>query len=199
MYKNPIIIACVLALLGAGIAIFSTHKGSFQNMDFLNPYFVATSTEHGQSATSTKSDLVLGERVAPEGMHEYQSAAYHFSLFYPKELTVNEHSEGGGAATITFQNVETAQGFQIFIVPYSESQVSEQRFKQDEPSGVRNNLTNITVDGATAAAFYSTNIALGATREVWVVHDGFLYELTTLKSLDAWLGEIIQTWRFLNT
>lgn len=136
-------------------------------------------------------------RTPPVGAKEYRSAAYRFSLFYPQELTVNERPEGGGAATITFQNIEKAEGFQIFIVPYSEPQVSAERFKRDVPSGVRNNLTNITVDGATGAAFYSTNTALGDTREVWVVHGGFLYEVTTLKPLDTWLGAIIQTWKFI--
>ena len=110
---------------------------------------------------------------------------------------MEERQEGGGATTITFQNVEKAEGFQLFIVPYAEAQVSAERFKRDVPSGVRNNLTNITVDGATAAAFYSTNTELGATREVWVVRGGFLYEVTTLKPLDTWLGEIIQTWKFI--
>ena len=130
-------------------------------------------------------------------MREYRSAAYHFSLFYPQELKVEERSEGGGASTITFQNVEKGEGFQIFIVPYSEPQVSEQRFKQDVPSGVRKSLTNITVDGATAAAFYSADAALGETREVWFVRGGFLYEVTTLKPLDAWLDGIMRTWKFL--
>ena len=139
----------------------------------------------------------LPPRTPPVGTKEYRSARYHFSLFYPQELTVEEHSEGGGAATITFQNIEKAEGFQLFIVPYSEPQVSAERFKRDIPSGVRNNLTNITVDGATGAAFYSTNTELGDTREVWFVHGGFLYEVTTLKPLDAWLGAIIQTWKFV--
>lgn len=136
-------------------------------------------------------------RVVPEGMREYRNAAYHFSLLYPEELSVAEHQEGGGAITITFQNVERAEGFQTFIVPYGEPQVSEGRFRQDAPSGVRKNLTNIIVDGATGAAFYSTNLALGDTREVWFVHGGFLYEVTTLKSLDIWLDGIIQTWKFI--
>lgn len=130
-------------------------------------------------------------------MREYRSEAYHFSLLYPQELAASEHPEGGNAITITFQNVEKAEGFQIFIVPYGEPQVSEERFRQDEPSGVRTSLTTITVDGATGAAFYSANPALGDTREVWFVRGGFLYELTTLKPLDNWLGGIIQTWEFL--
>ncbi|MDP1721587.1 MAG: hypothetical protein Q8L37_00090 [Candidatus Gottesmanbacteria bacterium] len=165
------------------VAFLFLYKG---NRVAVSPPREATTTGQSQS-----------RRVVPEGMREYQSATYHFSLFYPQELTVEERSEGGGASTITFQNVEKGEGFQIFIVPYSEAQVSEQRFKQDVPSGVRESLSNLSVDGATAAAFYSTNAALGATREVWFVRGGFLYEVTTLKPLDTWLGTIIQTWKFI--
>jgi hypothetical protein len=82
-------------------------------------------------------------------------------------------------------------------VPYAEPQVSEERFKQDEPSGARTNLNSITVDGATGAAFYSTDVALGETREIWFVHGGYLYEVTTLKPLDTWLARIMQTWKFI--
>lgn len=128
---------------------------------------------------------------------KYKNARYGFSLLYPSSLAVAEHSEGGGASTITFQNPEKAEGFQLFIVPHSDSQVSEQRFKQDVPSGVRESLANIAVDGATGAEFYSTHTALGDTHEVWVTHGNFLYELTTLKSLDTQLDEIIQTWKFV--
>lgn len=45
--------------------------------------------------------------------------------------------------------------------------------------------------------FFSKNIALGDTREVWFIKNGYLYEVTTLKSLDAWLTQILQTWKFL--
>ena len=135
--------------------------------------------------------------VLPVGTKEYRNTRYGFSLQHPSELSVSTVDEGSGASTITFQNVEKGEGFQIFIVPYQAPQVSEERFKQDVPSGVRESLSDITVDGETAAAFYSTNVALGATREVWITHNGFLYEVTTLKSLDKWLGGIIQTWKFL--
>lgn len=159
----------------------------------------------GNSATSSlqgstllgSSHIVAPARQAPAGYKTYTSSLYRFSLFYPQELSLKGYDEGGGAQTIIFQNIKTAHGFQIFITPYSEPQVSTKRFKQDEPSGVRNNLTNITLDGATGAAFYSTNNLLGDTREVWVIHGGYLYEITTLKSLDMWLDTILQTWQFL--
>lgn len=175
--RTPLIIAIgAIAVLGSGVVLLSS-KPSPQASD--NTQTVATS--------STSS------------MREYQSTAYHFSLLYPEELIVNERSEGGGATTITFQNIEKSEGFQIFIVPYSEPQVSEQRFRQDEPSGVRESLKSIVVGGATGGAFYSKDATLGDTREIWIVHGGFLYEVTTHKTLDTWLAGIIQTWKFISS
>lgn len=136
-------------------------------------------------------------RTPPIGTKEYTNTDYGFSFLLPRDLTVSTFDEGGGAATITFQNSEKAEGFQLFITPYGESQVSEKRFTLDVPSGIRESVTPVVIDGATGAAFYSSNSALGATREVWVVHGGFLYEATAPKPLDAWLDTIIQTWRFI--
>lgn len=157
---------------------------------------------HNQSAAAESSspatDVVLGwSRTPPDGSTTYRSERYHFELFHPKALSVQEFDEGGGAQTITFQDLAGGQGFQIFIVPYGESQVSQDRFKRDIPSGIRTDMTNITIDGATGAAFYSKDALLGDTREVWFIHDGHLFEVTAPKSLDHWLGEIMLTWRFV--
>ena len=135
--------------------------------------------------------------VPLSGTKEYQNSRYGFSLLHPADLTVSTVDEGSGASTITFQNVEKGEGFQIFVVPHEGTQTDEQRFKQDVPSGVRESLTNTTVDGATAAAFYSADAALGETREVWFAHKGHFFEVTTVKPLDRWLGAIIQTWKFV--
>ena len=184
MKKDSILQAFVLILLLAVAAFFFLYKGSS-----------SPQTSDTQSVQHSVLDTLVAASSST-GMREYKSTAYHFSLLYPNYLKVSTFDEGGGATTITFQNIEKAEGFQLFIVPYSEPQVSEQRFRQDEPSGVRESLTNITVDGVVGEAFYSTNARLGDTREVWIVHGGFLYEVTTHKSLDTWLGAIIQTWKF---
>ena len=62
---------------------------------------------------------------------------------------------------------------------------------------MRNNPTFGLIDGASAASFYSTDVRLGDTYEVWFIHGGYLYEVTTLKPLDAWLQNIMQTWVFI--
>ena len=119
---------------------------------------------------------------------KYHNTRYGFSLLYPSDLAARIFDEGDGATTITFQNIEKAEGFQIFIEPH---------VKQDVPSGVRESMTQVVVGGARGDAFYSTDPELGATREVRVTHGGFLYEITTLASLDTHLDAVIQTWKFV--
>lgn len=137
------------------------------------------------------------ERKLSSDQSEYRSTKYKFSLFYPKNLSVQEFDEGRGASTIVFQNPEAGLGFQIFITPFSGKQITEEKFRQDVPSGVRNELRNISVDGANGASFYSTNTFLGETAEVWFIKNGFLYEITAPKSLVSWLSTIIETWLFI--
>ena len=112
-------------------------------------------------------------------------------------MSVNEFDDGGGARTITFEDAEDGLGFQVFVVPYAEAQVSEERFLKDTPSGERVELEEIMVDGATGAAFYSRHLLLGETREMWFIHNGFLFEVTAPRLLDMWLANIVQTWEFL--
>jgi hypothetical protein len=128
---------------------------------------------------------------------EYHTDRYHVLVYYPSDLTTKSYDEGGAATTIVFQNEQLVQGFQIFIVPYSEAQVTERRFLKDEPSGVRTNVQNVVVDGATGAAFYGKNATLGDTYEVWFIHGGFLYEVTTLRADQDKLNELLATWRFV--
>jgi hypothetical protein len=54
----------------------------------------------------------------------------------------------------------------------------------------------VTIDGVPATMFYGSNSVMGDTREIWFIHDGFLYEVTTYKQLDSWLAPIMQTWHF---
>ena len=64
----------------------------------------------------------------------------------------------------------------------------------DEPSGVRNDQTETSVDGALALGFHGFD---GQTYEVWFIKCDFLYEVSTYKELEPGLNEIMSTWRFI--
>ncbi len=138
-------------------------------------------------------------REPPAGWREYRNKQYGFLFFHPEGIAAREIDEGSGAATVVFQNTEEARGFQIFIVPYAEETISEERFRRDVSSGIRKNVEETYVGklGVRAVTFHSHNSFLGETREVWFIHNGYLFEVTTFKDMGDWFAPIMQTWEFL--
>ena len=49
------------------------------------------------------------------------------------------------------------------------TKITEERFMMDEPSGVRNDQTETSVDGAQALAFHGFDAVMGQTYEVWFI------------------------------
>ena len=182
-YKITIASVAVFVLIVGGYFYFS---GNDSSQDSPQPMLGLTNF----------NVLETNERKMPLGQREYKSSQFGFSLFYPDGMAVKEFGEGGGAGTITFEDAVNARGFQIFVVPHNGTQVSEERFLKDTPSGVRKESTDIFIDGATASAFYSTHAFLGETREVWFIHGGYLFEVTTPRSGEFLLTEILPTWQF---
>lgn len=144
--------------------------------------------------TAESSDASESSR-GPMNIH-YTNKRYRFSLEYPADLAVTEYDEAGSAQSIVFENSDDSRGFQIYITPYAAGEITRERFLLDAPSGVMREPIDVIVDGSRATIFFGENPIMGETREVWFIYDGFLYEVVTFKKLDAWLADIIATWRF---
>jgi hypothetical protein len=137
-------------------------------------------------------------RTPPQGWKEYDNTTYNFSLFYPDDLSLADHVQPDGEHTAVFDDPAGNKGFQVFIVPYTETQITQSRFLLDDPSGVMQEPVDVTVDGVRGTIFFSTNPIMGDTRERWFIRGDYLYEVTTYKPLDTWLADIMKTWQFLN-
>ena len=190
-FQNNLIIGIAIIILLGILAFF-----------LYNPDSIGSLSQNTASTTVLDKIAVADIgipplRAPPAGFKEYRHLTYHFSLFYPDDLSLKEYKENGMAFTVTFQDETGEKGFQVFVVPYGESQVTDGRFKTDVPSGVRQEAIDIMIDGTRGTMFWSENKAMGETREVWFIHGGFLYEVTTYKNLDEWLSQIMQTWKFL--
>jgi|GEM_PF-1655513 len=149
------------------------------------------------SGKSVNAD-VISTTAEPPATHTetYRNERYGFEYRHTPQARVTEYDEGQGAMTIVHENVEKVRGMQIFILPYAEATISEERFRADVPSGVRENVENTTLDGIPAVTFNSFDLSIGETREIWVIHNGFLYEITTMRGVGQWFSPIIQSWRF---
>jgi hypothetical protein len=152
---------------------------------------------HAPSGARTNADVISqSSEPPPTNSVEYHNEKYGFSYWHTPQATITEYDEGGGAMTVVHENFEKVRGMQIFIVPYTESLITEERFKADVPSGVRSNVEDTTLDGVRAVTFNSIDEDLGETREIWIIHNGFLFEITTMKGVGNWFAPIIQSWRF---
>ncbi len=125
------------------------------------------------------------------------TSKFGFSFEYPSELgQVSDRDEGGGAHTVVFESASGEKGFQIYVQPYQGTTISQSKFREDNPSGVMNEPLEVLIGGVRATIFYGNVEGFGETREVWFIHNGYLYEIVTYKELDTWLAEILKTWKF---
>jgi hypothetical protein len=141
--------------------------------------------------------ITMPSRTAPEGLSKYRNEDLRFSLFYRSDFQVNELSEAGGAKTIVFQNPDTFEGFQIFVVPYTTSGIVPRRIAKDVPSGNAIGQATTSVDGICARAFTTRSPIMPPTSEVWVARRGNLFEITVYEEYQAILDQVINSWRFL--
>lgn len=157
-------------------------------------YFTRDSLTPEKGGEVTKKEE---PRIPPAGWKEFKNEHYSFSIFYPEEMKVKEKDEGGESRTFSFENTESAVGFQIFVVPYGQTEITQERFLRDVPSGVRENTVDFEIDGVRAVAFNSKNNIFGDTSEVWVIHNHHLFEFTTLRPLSSLLEEVVKSLDFI--
>lgn len=173
-------------LVGAGALVFTR--------------FSTLASPAVSDTAASPNRVVITEPLPPlvsADSREYRNLLFRFSLVYPQELTVREYDDGTSASTITFEDAAGKKGFQIFIVPYAEKQITKAQLKKDIPSGIIEQPTDIIVDGTPATMFWSKDRVLGETREVWFIKDGFLFEITAKRELDAWLSSVMSRFSFL--
>jgi len=202
-YRYYLILALVLIAL-TGLHAYE-RRGDHEAVKSQGPLTVIQETDTALGFPSaldqTANDTTLtgpfpATRNAPKGSKTYRNTDYRFELFYPDDLTVKERDEGNNATTVTFEK-ESGEGFQIFIVPYGQRQVSRDRFAMDEPSGIIEKPIDVIINGVRGTMFFGKNGIMGDTREVWFIRGGYLFEVTTYKELDAWLSQIMATWKFI--
>jgi hypothetical protein len=205
---HTVIRGTVAAIALAAIAVASwflfsknqTHSSIDQGTLF---GVIATSSVSSNGTSTAATDEAPLSTTIPQTVavsdhtKRYENRAFHFSLIYPNNLVAQESAERGNAITVTFQDPQTGEGFDIFVTPYSGTTITKQRFSSDEPSGVFQEPQDIIIGGTRATMFFGSNPIMGDTREVWFIHGGYLYEVATYKELDSWLGSIMQTWKFL--
>ena len=193
MRKNAtrwIVLASLIGVVLIGLGFFNV-RGSREGGGIVAEN--ASSTLGAEVAVST-----LQTRVGPAGQKEYANTTNGFSFFYPEELSVREYSEAGNSHSISFENDDGSKAFQMYITPYTDSQITLARMQADTRNTASGDPQEIVLQNGThALTFWSDGGPLGKMREVWFIHKGKLYEVSTYADLDAWLSEIMSTWMIL--
>jgi hypothetical protein len=150
----------------------------------------------GQSANKLRSGRA--EPSDTDGQAIYTNTHYGFSIKYPLDFVETEYPEGADALTIVFQKTgEESKGFQIFVIPYPETQISQERIKTDLKGAPMKNVTEVILPGNIRAVhFNSVAPIIGDSSEVWFIHNGYLFEVTTYAALDTWLAGVLATMQF---
>jgi hypothetical protein len=173
--------AVLLALAVGGVATFLVWHGSPES-----------SRGSKESTQAAPTGSIIRDEASPT--YVYTNPAYHFSLSFPKELAVTEYAEKGGGRTITFEESDKV-GFQVFIIPYPGTQIAQSRINLDTRGSAEGRPLQAVIGNMPALLFFSKDPLLGRLREVWFLHDGYLYEVTTYDELDSWLAGIMKTWK----
>lgn len=146
-----------------------------------------------------------GATSTPALVQNYNNSVYGFSLMMPAGFAANESQDPStGADTVVLQN-KTGDGIQIVITPFNEDKppysgytLTQARILQDLPGlAIADEQPVVVGPNYTGLAFKSDNLAFdGASREVWFVFRGNLYQISTYARLDPLLQAIFKTWQF---
>ncbi len=131
----------------------------------------------------------------------YQNDQFNFSLSMPGNFEARQlEADENGATTILVESTDRADGVQIIVSPFDEeiTALTKERIEQDVPDLVITDPQILEIgDNSTGLAFKSDNEAFdGASREVWFVFRGHLYQISTYDRLDPLLKKIFSTWKF---
>lgn len=213
--KNKIILYAaitVLILAGAGYYSYGKYFGGSdlgQNQPALT---VGEWWDSGGPSDGTESDIIPSESGSERGStgggelpQTYADDVYDFSFKHPDGFSALKMPDAGGDLILVQGPADKT--FQVFVSPFDEpaSELTSDRIKFDLPDMEVINPEQIAIggEGIPALMFNSKHESLGDTREVWFVwppdplpHGNYLYQISAYANLDAFLGPILETWRF---
>ena len=189
MNKKHIIISIIIATLVFVVFYFGKDKNQTDENIGLN--FELEQTEEATARIDEIKEVV----IVPEDVYLHQNP--NFSFQKPKGFTIGEIEEADGGKSIIVQNTNTGLGFQIVVSTVDEdiNILTESRIRQDLPSLVIDKPQKIQINSGEGLAFVSQNPAFWRSREIWFVHNRFLYQMSTYIESEALLQKVLNTFQ----
>ncbi len=195
--KLKIFAAIIVAVL-AGSAAFWFFL--FRDIETFKPLEL-----FGGRADKSASDERSNQRDI-SGWQKYENSQYGFSFSYPGSSNVSDFADSGGKM-ILFKNAASDNGFQIFITAFDEpfdstqgksGPITKERILKDIPDMAISGDEYVNIGGEKALSFISQDDLGGKTREIWAVHNGYLYQIKAYENVEKQMMEILSSWRFSN-
>jgi hypothetical protein len=128
---------------------------------------------------------------------KYNNSFYGFSFDYPEKFKVTEFGDEDNK-TILIKDANDNFKFQIIVSYFDEpGPLTKERILQDLPDLKMENVQQKTLkNGDSVLIFLSDSSNSEKTREVWLIYNEYLYQVSALQSFDNELNKILATWRF---
>lgn len=131
---------------------------------------------------------------------EYTNEQYGFSFVVPKGYVVRALAPDSLGRDAILVEKENGEGIQILMTLFDEplSSLTSERIRKDVPDMRIEEPERVDIGaGHTGLAFKSDNPEFdSASREVWFVFRGTLYQISTYERLDSDLRQLFATWTF---
>lgn len=127
----------------------------------------------------------------------YKNVKYNFSVEIPDGFNVANFQEGDLGDIVLVKNEN--KSIQFFIMSFDEpGLITPQRIKQDLPDLKIEDSVQVIIgqDKIQALLFSSQDESLNATKEIWFVKDGYLYQISTNKKDEKLMGQLLETLKF---
>lgn len=145
------------------------------------------------------------DEVVPENIQDtifsvdvgelYQSPLGDFNFILPYSFTISRIEDAEGE-TLLFRGEDEKRSFQIYKIPFDDNTpLTPEKIRADLPSMDFRDPQVIAVDGVQAVVFLSTEGSL-ETREIWMVRNGKLYQISTYVEFDDDMADILSNWKW---
>ena len=197
-YKFFIIFIALVCIIGGIIFFFGN--------DFIDNAEPENTAENIPAIAGTADESEIdGEIIAysaRDGWLSYTDPVYPFSFQFPAEFHPTVYADELGDIIIFESRDENSRrnSFQIFVTGFEEdvAVISPERIRKDLPNmNIIDPQETILGDGSRALIFFSEDSIVGKTREIWIIHNMLLYQITARAAADALLADIMKTWKFL--
>jgi len=198
-----------LALLALGLSAFgylfiafTPGSSAATSLASSTPADEIAATDEATAAWRTPEAAAAASRYAAAPFaHTYTNPAYGFSFEYPDGLAIGEWTDPldeGDATTVLIQSVPENVFFQMYITPWGDPQtpLTAALIEEAAPQLQVHDARPIIVGGVDGIMFSAQAPNQGDSVQVWFVHDGALYQISTYPEQLPLLSKVLTTWTF---